>query len=230
MDRWQKISVNRLVNIKNVGFELAVKSVSRLPLTIFESMLMPKKSKTSVEFICSECNKYSLTAVVKLANRLNGLAYKPICKECIGVASCNTDGHIKNNSDAQKISQNKKDTKSKNRKSQILRYEKNYDDFKYDRKFCSGNYKKYLKSVYNECFLCSNVKIKMDFHHIEHDGKGNKDSSLKNIARLCHGCHTKYHNFERYNNCVEPLMKKIMIEKSLYIFNNSVEYDEEEDY
>ena len=81
-----------------------------------------KDSKIKILFKCSECNNEGSSRISHFLTR-KFLKMEPICAKCINKKVSNIEEVIKKNSKIQKIAQNKKKTKEKNRNSQLKRFE-----------------------------------------------------------------------------------------------------------
>lgn len=118
----EKITLSKFLK-RGIPYNIAIKAIKNIELTIPEGKLFPQGSKKKVKFICFICNKKSICSIKNISKRLNGLAWELICNNCIPKASCNTIEHIKNNSKAQKIAQNKSETKEKQRIAQKIAHD-----------------------------------------------------------------------------------------------------------
>lgn len=195
-DAVRKMRLTKLVKRFGWPAGLASKVVDGEPLTIAEAKKVPSRSKYQVKIRCLVCNKNKLVQVRRLANRIHGLAWKPICSDCVNAEATRTEGAIKSNSLAQikiqgglaqRIKNSLSVSKSRNRRHSLH----------HDLLFGFPGYRREIKK--RDGFICQHpscdhVHRKKDTHHIVDP----KNSHPHNIITLCTGCHTRHHNFRRY--------------------------------
>lgn len=189
---------------------LAQKVINGGYLTIAESKLVPKNSKKKVLLNCKICRKYKKVLVKNLANRMHGLAYKRICGDCMNAESCRTPQRRKSNSKAQLKIQGKLEQRVKNAFGVSASWGGKRSS-KYDMLRQFPGYKNLIKKRDNflcQSPICDRKNNKLHIHHI--DGGG--DSNPFNVITICPSCHSRYHNFNRY----EISKNKALKEQKLY--------------
>lgn len=187
----------RLRKLINNGWpkRIALKALDNIPLSISEGKLVPQKSKYYVLIHCLGCDEDKKVQIRKIANRDYNLAWKPICNLCINKISPNTKEARAKNSKAQSKIQGKLKQRIKNAFS--VSNSKNGRANKYDLLFKFPGYRKeIIKRDKGICQHpeCENIHSKIDTHHIDYGSNSNPF----NMITLCTGCHSRHHNYFRY--------------------------------
>jgi hypothetical protein len=175
-----------------------------------------KGSKLKVKFICDKCGHTTFMQIRHITNRSNGFKNSLICQSCYPKEISNHPDVKARNSVAQLKIQGTLEQKIKN----AISVSSASDSIqKYDILF---GFKEYIDEVYAlhglVCYECG-IDSDLLLHHI--DCNQNKNSHPSNLAVLCRGCHTSYHNYDRYSNSkVELLKEKYSRISKLNIENN----------
>lgn len=130
-----------------------------IPFDIYNKYDIHSLSKHKVSFICSCCHQESVVSIRKLSMRKYG-CNEQICNMCINKYSANTPEKKHINSMAQKLAQNKPETKEKQRKRAL-------DNMKNDKDFFikRTHGRRYFNGYYNGISFDSSYELSYLVYH-----------------------------------------------------------------
>lgn len=114
------------------------------------------KTKKKVKFICQECSLEDIMPINMMHIR-KICGTKPICRKCSLRYATNSTEWIKNNSESQKIAQNRPETLGRQREAQLrlMREDPMYAEKRCSKSYVSGTIRGIrFDSSWELCFLC----------------------------------------------------------------------------